>query len=451
MKKVLYFDCFSGISGDMTLGALIGLGVDDEKLAAGLASLGLEGCELQVRKTEKYGISGYDVEVLTEDNPSDGCAASSPCTGEPHHHHHHHGHDHAHRSLADIRKIIQGSGLDQKVKNRALTIFETIGIAEAAVHNKPVDEVCFHEVGALDSIVDIVGTAICLELLNVDEIYCSPLHEGTGFVECQHGLLPIPVPAVSEILAGSQISLIQEDIPVELVTPTGAGILRGSAARCGAMPPMTMEAVGWGFGKRETGRLNALRVVLGTLQEEEQTVFVAESGMAESVSPEDVWQLEANIDDESGEILGYTMERLFEAGALDVWYVPIYMKKNRPAVTLSLLCKEADRELMENIILAETTTLGVRGRQVYRKALEREQVTVETELGPVRVKTASFGPIQKASPEYEDCARIAREEGIPLADIYSFAMEAFAMSCEEEHHHEEGCCCGHEGCGCHHE
>ncbi|MBE6032690.1 MAG: LarC family nickel insertion protein [Clostridiales bacterium] len=329
MKKVLYFDCFAGISGDMTLGALLSLGVDDEKMGMAFASLGLPGVELQVEEIEKFGVAGLGVEVLTDEV------------------------GHAHRKLGDVRAIINGSGLDRKVKSRVLTIYETIALAEAAVHNVHMEDVVFHEVGALDSIVEVVGAAICLELLGVDEIYCSPLHDGTGFMECAHGALPIPVPAVSEILSGSGISLVQEDIPMELVTPTGAGILRGSGARCGAMPPMKMEGVGWGFGKRETGRLNALRVVLGTLQDEENTDAGGE-----------VWQLEANLK----ELPENLVEKLTALGALEAWYAPIFFGKDNPGTALFLLCEEGVKNLLEDFLLADTDAASVRGKKVSRKA-----------------------------------------------------------------------------------
>ncbi|MDP4183326.1 MAG: nickel pincer cofactor biosynthesis protein LarC [Bacillota bacterium] len=309
------------------------------------------------------------------------------------------------RNLLDIELLIDASTLKQSVKDLSKKVFREIARAEAKVHNKGIDEVHFHEVGAVDSIVDIVGTAICLDLLGIKEVYCSPLHDGQGFIECAHGVIPVPVPAVMEILANSQIPLIIDDVNTELITPTGAGIIKTLCRNFGSMPIMIIDKVGYGFGKRETGRFNALRVVMGNILGHDSLL-------------EEIALLETNIDDTTSEILGFTMERLLENGALDVFYTSIYMKKNRPAYILSVLCKKGDEEKFVDIILKETSTIGVRRSIVSRYCMDREVVKVNTQLGDVRVKLSSMGDIKKVAPEYEDCREIARKTGLPLIAVY---------------------------------
>ncbi|MDO4552154.1 MAG: nickel pincer cofactor biosynthesis protein LarC [Bacillota bacterium] len=446
MKKFLYFDCFSGISGDMVLGALIHLGADPKKIREKLDLLGLGGYELLSGPRERSGIHGVDARVfLEEEAQCPGCGGShghpehrscggphshhdhgshshQGCgghgAGEPHGHHsshdgaHDHGHGpHSHRSYADICALISESSLSDKVKETSLNIFRVIGEAESRVHQVPLEEVRFHEVGAVDSIVDIVGSAIALELLGTDSFYCSPVHDGQGTVLCRHGEIPVPVPAVMELLKESGIRLVTEDVNGEMATPTGVGILKGLGAVCRPMPESRVLAVGYGFGKRETGRFNALRVVLG--EEDDQ------------MPGEKVLVIESNLDDESGEILGYTMDLLLRAGALDVFFTPIYMKKCRPAVQLSVLCRPQDGERLSEIIFRETSTLGVRFIEMDRRVLEREIRTVETEWGPVRFKISGLGDMQEVSPEYEDCARIARERGMPLSEVYDKVADVF--------------------------
>lgn len=418
--KILYFDCFSGISGDMTIGALLDLGIDTEKFRQELAGLNLSGYELHIERRLSRGIAGTDVNViLTQDHhEGDHQHEDDHQHGHDHHHeHHHHEHEQGHehysrteRNLGQIMEIIDGSSLSQRVRDFCRKVFTEIAEAEGRVHGKPVDEVHFHEVGAVDSIVDIAGTAICLEMLGIDTVYASPLHDGNGFIECRHGIIPVPVPAVVEMLEGSGIPLISEDVSTELVTPTGMGIIKCLAEGFGSRPVMRIDKTGYGIGKRETGRLNALRVFMGELYEN------ASEG-------DEIVILETNIDDASPEIMGYTAERLFEKGALDVFYTPIYMKKNRPAFMLTVLARPADEEMLAGIILTETTTLGIRKSLSKRYCMEREIVNVATEYGEARVKIASRGAFRKAAPEYEDCRKLAGIHGIPISRIYETVME----------------------------
>jgi len=412
----------------MTLGALLDLGVDEKQFRNELAKLKLKGYRLKISRSTKNGIVGTDVDVvLTEEQ-------------EHHHHHshhlhshsHHEGHDHSHshssrgvdnhshhhageehthgRNLKDIVELIESSDLKSKVKEFSKAVFYEIAKAEAKVHDKPLHEVHFHEVGAVDSIVDIVGVAVCLDLLGVNTVYSSPLYDGQGFINCQHGTIPVPVPAVMEMLADSNIPLIQTEVKTELVTPTGMGIIKCLAKGFGKMPAIKIIKAGYGMGKRDTGGFNALRVVLGE--------------QASTHQHEDVILLETNIDDMSSELLGYTMEQLLEKGALDVFYTPIYMKKNRPAVLLSVLTDKKQEKSLVEILLKETTTLGIRRTIVSRYCMHRKIHEVETKLGKIRVKVAQQGDIKKAAAEYEDCAAIARNTGLPLRKVYEVAQEA---------------------------
>lgn len=418
MKRILYFDCFSGISGDMTLGALMDLGLDCEKVAEELSRLHVPGYRLTAEKAERHAICGTDVTVhLDAEHFHEEDSHQHPHT---HEHEHEDSHQHHHqdaRNLHHITHIIQDSSLSSQVKKLSLAIFTEIALAEAAVHGKPLEEVHFHEVGALDSIVDIVGTAICLSMLHVDEIHCSVVAEGHGFVKCQHGMLPVPVPAVAKMMEGSIITLQPGDKHGELVTPTGFGILKAAAKSCGSMPSMDIEKVGYGFGKRETGALNALRVFLGT---ERRHSADAQTSL-KNWETDQVTVLECTLDDLSSEVIGYTLERLLENGALDAYTTPIYMKKNRPAVLLTVLCVCEKKDALAAVILEETTTIGIRHYVTDRYLLPRSRVTVNTEFGPLSVKVSGSEDEQKQKPEYEDCARLARKHNVPLRSIYSAA------------------------------
>lgn len=440
--RVLYFDCFSGISGDMTLGALLDLGLDHNAFLNELEKLNVDGYSIEIKKVIKNGISGTDVNVILDFEEGSHKQGHNHEHGhEPEHNHNHenehnhehehehHNHDHQHdnqehsllhsthseqeRNLLDIENIINMSSLKPRVKAMSTKIFREIARAEAKVHGKEINEIHFHEVGAIDSIVDIIGACICIDMLGVERIFASELHEGKGFVKCAHGLLPVPVPAVMEMLCNSNIPLITEDIPFELVTPTGIAILKMTCSGFGKMPPLSIEKTGYGMGKRETGRFNALRAVLGTLYQQD------------TIPNDEITILETNIDNMSPEILGYTMERLLDSGALDVYYTPIYMKKSRPSVMLTVLAKCDDEKKLSDIIFNETSTLGVRISRSSRYCMDRKMVKVDTQYGEVRVKIASMGDIKKFAPEYEDCKSIAIKTGLPINKVYELVNEKY--------------------------
>lgn len=390
--KILYFDCFSGISGDMILGAMLDAGVDETLLRQELSKLSIEGYELEVSKGIKNGISGTDVKVIL-------------------HQEHHHDDDHErihhdHRNLSDVEHIIDESALSENVKTTAKGIFLRLAQAEAHVHGTSIDQIHFHEVGAVDSIVDIVGAAICLDILKADLIYASPVNVGSGFVRCQHGLLPVPAPATLELLKG--IPSYSSGANGELVTPTGAAVLSYISRNFGPLPSITVERVGYGLGKRDLKDVpNVLRVVIG-----EQASAVRD----------EVAILECNIDDMNAEIYGYVMDDLFKAGAVDVFYTPIMMKKNRPAVKVTVLCPKDKEDVLIDILLKETSTLGVRRYYAARHMLPRRWLDVATPWGTVRVKEADYGEGIKYAPEYDDCAAIARANDVPIRDVYQAAL-----------------------------
>ena len=387
MNEVLYYDCFAGISGDMHLAAMIDLGVPEAHVREELSRLGLPDFTLRLARDARKGITGTraDVEV------------AAPESAE---HAHHHGQPH--RAFVDIRALIEGSRLSLPVKGRAIGIFRKLAEAEAAVHDVPVERVQFHEVGAVDSIVDIVAAAVCLEYIRPRRVLCSRVELGAGFVKSQHGMLPVPAPATALLLAGALVKT--GAAPFEMTTPTGAAILAATVDTFTDTARLTIRKVAYGIGHRDTEIPNVLRVVLAD---------AAEAPSAEACL------LECNLDDMSPELSGYVAEILFAAGASDVWYTPIVMKKSRPAVTLSVMCN-ADREHeLRELILRETTTFGLRRTAVQKTALDREMRTVSTSLGEVRVKVAMRdGKRIKAKPEYEDCRRIARERGMALRDVY---------------------------------
>lgn len=404
MSRILYFDCFSGISGDMTVAALLGLGVDFEYFKNEIAKLGVAEYNLNLSRKVSNGIcvNDFNVDIIEEH-----CVHAN--NGDPH------CHSHAARNLHDIEKIIDSSSLSEKVKLLSKNIFREVAAAEASVHNKSINDIHFHEVGALDSIIDIVGIAICIEALEVDEVYSSVLHEGSGFVKCEHGILPVPVPAVAKMLEGSNIPVVQEDIPTELITPTGMAIIKVLSSQFGEMPQMRINKVSYGSGKRETGRLNALRVFLGETSSDNRT------NKYNDQYKEEILVLETNIDDMTSEALGYAAEKLFEKGALDVFFTPVYMKKGRPAVKLTVISDPCSEDEMVRIILSETTTIGIRRYETKRYFMNREIIIVQTTFGKVRVKRAWAGNIEKFSPEYEDCREIAQKHGIPIQEVFDEA------------------------------
>lgn len=404
-KRVLYFDCFAGASGDMILGALLDLGLDLEALKNELAGLSLPGYRVEAGKVVKSGFSATKFDVLDE-------AGHNFDEQDGHEHQHHHSHR---RNLSDITGIIEESRLATEVKAGSLAIFRRLADAEAKIHGTTPEEIHFHEVGAVDAIVDIVGAVIGFRLLHIGKIVVSPLPLGRGFVHCQHGLIPVPAPATLELLSGMPVFGSEHN--GETVTPTGAAILSTLAAACGPMPALNVIKVGYGAGTRDFGVPNLLRVVLG---EESKS-----AANFQGCSPETVMELEANIDDMNPEFYDFAFEQLFKKGALDVFLVPVLMKKNRPANIIRVLCAEKDLNELVGIMFRETSTLGVRVNRGQRFCLPREVVTVLTQYGEIRLKLARLnGQVVNCAPEYEDCKRQAAAHGVPVKKVYLAALQA---------------------------
>lgn len=380
--KIAYLDCMSGISGDMTLGALLDVGVDLEQIQAGIDSLGLPSCRLRAEEAKRYGFRAVNLTV--EHEP-----------------------EHAHRHLHHITHMIDGSTLTSRQKQLATDIFTNLAKAEAKVHGSTLEKVHFHEVGAVDSIADIVGAAIGFDLLQVDRVVCSPIPTGTGSIQIAHGRVSVPAPATAELLKG--VPLAASDIEAELTTPTGAAIVATLASEFGPLPAMAIEEIGFGAGDKDfDSHANVLRLVVGTARDD--------------VLTDQIEVLETNLDDVSGEIVGHTLERLFEAGALDAFTTAIQMKKNRPGVKLTVLCSPATRSAMEEILFRESGTLGVRRWTADRTVLPREAAVVQTTWGPIAGKTITLPDgSTRFSPEYDDCAAIARRENLSLRAVMEAA------------------------------
>ncbi len=421
--NIAYFDCFSGISGDMTLGALVDVGIEPGALRTELSKLKLDAeFSLDFEKASKHHITGTRAIVRTTESHqedvnrtaelSEGADAHSHSHDHAHETHHHSHHDHApSRHLADIFEILEDSNLERAIIDRSKQVFDRLAEAEAKVHNTSKDRIHLHEVSGIDSIVDVVGCVIGLNLLGIEELYASPLALGSGFVRCAHGLMPVPVPGTMELLKGVEVR--QTQIRKELVTPTGAAIITTLARGFGPMPEMVIDRVGYGAGTRELEEQpNLLRICLGEKKE----------GSLES---DQVYLIETNLDDMSPEIAGYLTELLFEKGALDVFLTSILMKKGRPATKLSLLAAPDFRESLTQVVLTETTTFGVRCHLVERSKLSRDFIKVQTQWGTVRAKRGYMdGEPIKAVPEYEDCKRIAEEQSVPFRQVYEEAMRA---------------------------
>ena len=397
--KVLYYDCFAGISGDMNLGAMIDIGVDKDYLVNELNRLPVSGFNLSVSEELKNGISGTKVSV----NPE----KSSITRSQPGYAH---DHKNKNRNLKDIVKIINQSRLPEHVRKLSIRIFTRIAKAEAKVHNKPLKEIHFHEVGAIDSIVDVVGAAICIDYLKPDIIMASPIELGGGFVDCAHGTLPVPAPATVEILRG--IPVKTGAVMHETTTPTGAAILASIVNEFTDKTDFTIEKIGYGLGHKDFTIPNLLRVYLGEINGTKDT----NSNISLIV--------ECNIDDMNPELYDYIFESLFRVGANDVFITPIIMKKSRPAVTLSVLCSTGIEHEIEKILFEETSTLGIRKYKVVKTMLDRKVTSIDTPFGQVRIKTASYGgkPL-KSKPEYEDCLRIARDSQMPISEVYNMVSE----------------------------
>lgn len=380
--KIAYFDCFSGVSGDMILGALVDAGLEVSELEAELRGLPLRGFRLRAEKATRRGISGTKFNVITDEHDVE-------------------------RHLPDLNGIIDRSSFSDDIKESCKRIFAELATVEAGIHDKSVEQVHFHEISGLDSIVDVVGSLVGLKKLGIEAVHASRIHVGTGFVECRHGTLPVPAPATLELLKG--IPVYSKGIESELATPTGVAILKNVAKGFGAMPEMTVEKIGYGAGSRELEIPNLLRVCIGET-------------CRDRYAGDEVLLLETNIDDMNPEFFGHVSERLLMQGALDVFMTPIYMKKNRPATLLSVLATKEKLDGILSTVFSETTTLGVRIHSVDRKVLARETISVKTALGDVRVKVGRIGgEVKTIAPEYEDCREIAARHGVPLKDVYEAA------------------------------
>ena len=427
MGKILYLECNSGISGDMTVGALLDLGADRQVLENALESLGVDGYHLHFGRKVVCGLDAFDFDVHLE---ADGHGHSHAhthrredayervdsyehsevhehCHGHKHERSHEHedghSHSHTHRNLHDIYHIIDHLDSNERVKEMARTMFRIVAEAESKAHGLPVEQVHFHEVGAIDSIVDIISVAVCMDNLGVEDVVVSALSEGHGHVRCQHGVLPVPVPATANIASSYGLKLHFTDNDGEMVTPTGAAIAAALRTKDRLPASCRLLKIGMGAGNKVFKQANVLRaMLLENSQDEDHTM----------------WVLETNLDDCTGEMLGLTMEMLLDAGAADVWYTPIHMKKNRPAYMLSVLCRESSIEAMEEIILTQTTTIGIRRYPTERTVLERSEIQVETSYGPADVKMCAYKGRKFFYPEYESIRRICMEQGADFQTAY---------------------------------
>ena len=388
LLRILYYDCFSGISGDMNLGAMIDLGLDPEYLKNELHKLKIDKYQLKVSKDQRHGIFGTKVDVITEKTEK-------------------------HRHISDIENIISSSSLNDEIKELSLLIFRKIAIAEAKVHNTPVEKVHFHEVGAVDSIVDIVGAAIAINYFKPDKIIASVIEVGGGFVKCAHGTLPVPAPATAEILKGIPVRLGTVDF--EATTPTGAAILAATVNEFTDKPGIKIEKTGYGVGHKKGNIPNLLRVYVGELIEE-------------SALPEKSYtnhMIECNIDDMNPEHYEYVIEKLFDTGANDVFLTPVIMKKSRPGIKISVLCSKKNIETLKNILLTETTSIGIRDYKVNKTSLERKFSDIKTKWGKVKIKSSWLNGVKvHVKPEYEDCKEIARTKNISLDEVMKEIMKS---------------------------
>ena len=446
--RIAYLECFSGISGDMFLGALVDAGVPPELLTRTVEALGVEA-KLEISRVDRSGISATKVDVIAageKELPREEFWEKEQAAdqhkhshGHDHEHSHDHSHDHGHelhhqqthehdhehgpshqhvhRGLKEIREIINRAVISQTAKDRAIKIFEVLGAAEAKIHNTDIDKIHFHEVGAIDAIVDTVCAAVGAEALAVDEWICSPLNVGGGTVKCAHGTFPIPAPATLELLKHAPV--YSGEIQKELVTPTGAAIVSVLASRFSPFPRMKTEKTGYGAGSRDPkGFPNVLRLTVGETEGAHPSPF----------PKEEIAILEANLDDMNPQVFGYVMERAFELGALDVFGTSVQMKKNRPGMMLTVLCRPEDSRRLTELIFSETTTLGVRTRQETRAFLKRHHVSVQTKWGEVRMKLANLNGsanVTNYAPEYEDCRRIAEQQHVPLKAVMQEAIRSY--------------------------
>ena len=409
MSKKLYLECYSGISGDMMVASLLDLGADEKVLKKGLNSLLVDGFQIKISRVSKSGLDACDFHVILDEKYENHDHDMDYLHGDHTHGHEHkhdyiHSHHHEHRSLSDIITIIEKSDITKNAKDIAIKIFNILGVAEAKAHGVDIDEVHFHEVGAVDSIVDIIAVAICLDNLGIEEVIVPVLYEGTGFVRCQHGMIPVPVPAVSNIITDHKIKLHITNNQGEFVTPTGAAIVAAIKTDDKLPSEFSIEKVGIGAGKRNYERPSILRAMI-IKEENKESDFI--------------YKLESNVDDCTGESLGYVMESLFNSGARDVHYTPVFMKKNRPAYQLNVICKEEDIEKLEEIIFKETTTIGIRKIKMERSILKREIKTVNTSLGEVQVKICDLSSYKRVYPEYDSIIEICKKYDMSYQDVYN--------------------------------
>ena len=439
--KTIYFDCFSGVSGDMFLGAMLDLGLPIDGLRDALGSLAIEYGGITADRVLRAGVSATKFSALPGNaakapdhrhahdhgraHAQDRVHAHTPAPTRRHDHGHgssHHQHEgpattarhepaHHHHSLKAIAAAIERSALTREGKDRAIHLFQRLGEAEAAIHAVPLDRIHLHEVGALDSIIDIVGAVHAMEWLKADRVMASPLNVGSGTVKCAHGVFPVPAPATARLLEG--VPVYAGAVRAELVTPTGALLVTGYASSYGPLPPIRVRAIGYGAGDKDfKGHPNVLRAMVGD---------DASGGDAETIVV-----LECEIDDMNPQLFGPLMDSLHEAGALDVFYAPVQMKKNRPGTLVTVVARPGDRERLSGVLFSETTTIGVRYREMQRERLEREIRTIETPLGAIRIKIATRGGrVMNASPEFEDCARIAAARGLPIKEVQAIATKAW--------------------------
>lgn len=429
-KSILYLECATGISGDMTVAALLDLGASRIKLLAALDSLNVEGYSVTVTRANSHGVDACSFDVELEHghghhHAQEALEQEPPHEAHEHHHeedhghghehghghHHDHRHPHVHRNLADVTAILNSGDLTPRARSLALKIFGIVAEAESRAHGKPVEEVHFHEVGAIDSIVDIAAAAVCLDDLGIDDVVVTALSEGSGFVECQHGLLPVPVPAVANIASSCGLPLRILPVQGEMVTPTGAAIAAAIRTRSSLPESFTIRKIGLGAGKRDFGMPNVLRAML--IEETAPT----------DAPPAEITILETNIDDSTGETLGLAMESLLDAGALDVHYVPVFMKKNRPAWLLRVICRETDMPALERVIFMETSSIGIRRLRAGRTCLARTVMDVTLPAGSAKVKKCTFDGRTFYYPEYESIKALSAASGVPFADLFRDAAE----------------------------
>lgn len=433
--KTLYLDIFSGISGDMFLGAMVDLGVDVTTLKQEIAKLGVEGYHITTARRQKSNIEGIKFDVHLVDGGADSCDHADHDHDHSHSHGHDHGHSHGHehshgsgpdhdhsqnRNYTQIKKLILESRLSDWVKQKSIAVFHRVAVAEGKVHGMKPEEVHFHEVGAVDSIVDIVGACIALELLGKPRVFAANVVEGTGWVNCAHGRFPVPTTATLEILGARGIAVTQCEEPHELVTPTGAALLAEFVEQFGLMQNLVATRIGYGLGTRDNKtRPNVLRAALGTS---------SEAASAHDWETDSIAVLETNLDDIPAEVLGNFVEKALANGALDIFHTPIQMKKNRPGVLLTVLCRREEADRFSHLMLTETSAFGIRRSMVERRKLRRETITVTTPYGPVEIKVGRLDgkPVQRA-PEYETCKRLAFAADVPVKEIIA-AAQAAALS-----------------------